>query len=1049
MSVETLSLRRLLSRLDCIPVLVAVCAWICFIPLNVHAQQSATAVDSNVTSLDPVLISCDYLYEQTPDTIDISKRLNGLNGSAEQPVDSERVFVLLGHCLVRQGKQQMSADKIVLWKSIEQRPSGNIERLIVYAVSDVQLPDQARKTEPVFVELVTSREVEMLSRFASAPQRIQTDEIIALRIEGEQARKKLTSKLVQQAGHQSPPAQLPMTGPVIDFDSLQVTPEITTGRHITISPRSIGIGYNVESFPSENRNPAEQITILSQGVNIVIEGVDSVQGVPVGTLDLSADQVVIWTRADADGTIKPEMFQDSNAPLQIYLEGNIEVRQGNIVTKASRAYYDVREDRGILLDSELRMHMPEMGGDIRLRAASIKQLSHESFHAENAWMSASEFGVPTYRIESDDIFLENRYDHGWLGKGDTKIDPQTGMKVPRARPWITSLNNRLRLGETPVFVSPFLSGPAEAPHIPLESITFGQDRIFGGQLKTKWDMPSLLGWETSAGLDWKMHANVYTERGFWLGNSVNYTGIEPLGHPGSFFGESEAVWINDYGEDNLGLDRRNLDIASNTRGRVLWRHRQQMTNSFSITGEVGFLSDRNFLEQYYENEWDRGKDNETLLNLNYQEDNVAASLMTRAQVNEFEYDTQWLPKGDVTILGEPLLWDRLVYSSRSSAGYGQLKPGIAPADPSDLFVPLWYAPAAQGAVLTTRHQLAAPFNLGPLKINPYVLGEAAYWQDDGFTNNSLQRYYGSAGVSASLMLSKYFPDIHSRIFNLNGLAHKQVIGIDYYYADSSQDLANVPQYNEFDENAQERFRTRLLFNSFGLLNSTLLPGQFDPRVYAVRTGAARNVSSPYFELVDDQQVMRMTWNHRLQTKVGPPDRQRIKDWMRLDLGLYYFPNAVDDNFGESLGLATANYVWDIGNRTKVLANGQFDFFDNSAQLWDVGFLTQRSTRGSMYLGYRQIQGGPIDSQLLTASASYAMSPKWIATFGTAYDIAERQDRGQSLTITGIRSDFMVSVGFSVDSSKGNVGIGFMIEPFLGKRDASSNQLSPLLRPRTQ
>ncbi len=103
----------------------------------------------------------------------------------------------------------------------------------------------------------------------------------------------------------------------------------------------------------------------------------------------------------------------------------------------------------------------------------------------------------------------------------------------------------------------------------------------------------------------------------------------------------------------------------------------------------------------------------------------------------------------------------------------------------------------------------------------------------------------------------------------------------------------------------------------------------------------------------------------------------------------------------------------------------------------------------MYLGYRQIQGGPIDSQLLTASASYAMSPKWIATFGTAYDIAERQDRGQSLTITGIRSDFMVSVGFSVDSSKGNVGIGFMIEPFLGKRDASSNQLSPLLRPRTQ
>jgi len=1064
MSIETFSLRRLLSWLDSVPVLIAACAWLCFLSGIARAQQtnlnepnrlelqSEAAAVAKVTSLDPVFISCDSLYEQTPETIDVSGRLSGndlQSTQARRSSDSERAFILLGHCLVRQGKKQMTAEKIVLWKTIERRPAGNIERLIVYAKGNVQLTGQARQTKPLLVELITSREVEMLSRSTPPQQAGSPDHVTALLREGRQARQKSAGELIAQLDHHSPPAQQPMLGPMIDFDSLYTTPKSVTGRHVTVSPRSFGIGINVESFPSENRTPAEQVTIISQGVNIVIEGVSEAQGIPVGTLDISADQAVIWTEANADGSFKLEMFQDSNAPLRIYLEGNIEVRQGNIVTKASRAYYDIREDRGILLDSELRMHMPEMDGDIRLRAGRIRQLSHESFHAENAWVSASEFGVPTYRIESDDIFLENRYDRGWLGKGDAKIDPQTGLRTSKPRPWITSLNNRLRLGEVPVFASPFLSGPAEAPHIPLQSITFGQDRILGTQLKTKWDMPSLLGLETSSGLDWKMNANVYTDRGFWLGNSVNYMGIEPIGSPGSFFGESEAVWINDFGQDNLGRDRRNLDVASNTRGRVLWRHRQQLSNSFSVTGEVGFLSDRNFLEQYYENEWDRGKDNETLLNLNYQNDNVAASLMTRAQVNDFEYDTQWLPKGKFTILGEPLLWDRLVYSSSSSAGYGQLKPGVAPTDPNDLFVPLWYAPSAEGAVLTTRHQLAAPFNLGAIKVNPYVLGEAAYWQDDGFTNNSLQRYYGSAGVSASLMLSKYFPDIQSRIFNLNGLAHKQVIGVDYYYADSSQDLANVPQYNEFDENSQERFRTRLLFNSFGLLNSTLLPGQFDPRRYAVRTGAARNVSSPYFELVDDQQVMRMTWNHRLQTKVGPPDRQRIKDWMRLDLGMSYFPNANDDNFGESLGLLTANYVWDIGNRTKILANSQFDFFDNSPQVWDVGFLTQRSTRGSIYLGYRQLQAGPIDSQLLTASTSYAMSPKWIATFGTAYDIAERQDRGQSLTITGIRSDFMISLGFSVDSSKGNVGIGFMIEPFLGKRDASSNQLSSLLRPRTQ
>lgn len=1062
MSFKTLSLHRLLTWLDSFPVLIMLCVWTCFSHCSLNAQlyplqelarlPQAVVPETipNATSIDPIIISSDYLYEQTPATIDISGRLNATGDSSppSQAIPSsgsERIFILQGSCRVRQGKSELTSGQMVLWKSIEQRPSGNIERVIVYAIQDVQIQKSSRGPEPVFIELVTSRGITTQSRFSARDQKKYREQIFKLHSQAEQARKNLTSQLVQNAQRQPSPTQGPMVGPSIDFDSLYTAPNASSRRHITISPRSFGVGYNVSSFLSENRTPAEQITIISQGVNIVIEGNQSIQGVPVGAIDLSADQVVIWTQPNSEGEFKPEMFQDSNAPLQIYLEGNIEIRQGDIVTKASRAYYDIREDRGLLLDSELRLHVESLGGNIRLRAAKIRQLSHDSFHAEDAWVSGSEFGVPTYRIESEHIFLENRYDRGWLGKGDTKIDPQTGMRVPKATPWITSLNNRIRIGEVPVFASPFLSGSASDPHIPLESITMGHDRILGSQLKTKWNMTKVLGLDTPADFDWKMQANLYSERGVWLGNSVNYIGVEPLGLPGSFFGESEAVWINDYGTDNLGLNRRNLDVSSNNRGRVLWRHNQQFTNSLSLTGEVGFLSDRNFLEQYDENEWDQGKDNETLLSLNYQNDNIAASLMTRFQLNEFEYDTQWLPKADLTILGEPLLWDRLVYSSRTSAGYGQLRPGDAPVDPNDLFVPLWYAPRAQGGVFSSRHELAAPFNLGPIKINPYVLGEAAYWQDDGFTNSSLQRYFASSGVKANLALTKIFPNVHSWIFNLNGLAHKQVIGLEYYYADSSQDLANVPQYNEFDENAQERFRTRLMFNSFGLLNSTLLPGQFDPRIFAVRSGAARDVSSPYFELVDDQQVIRTTWSHRLQTKVGPPNRQRIKDWMKLDLGLSYFPDANNDNFGESFGLLTANYVWDVGSRTKILSNGQFDFFNNAPKLWDIGVLTQRSARGSLYLGYRQIQGGPIDSQLLTASTSYAMSPKWIASFGTAYDIAEGQDRGQSLTITGIRSDILISLGISLDSSKGNVGFGFMVEPFLGPRDASSNQLSPLLR----
>lgn len=998
------------------------------------------------TEHDPIVLSCEYLHEETPSAIDVTQRLAGtedVSRSGQGIPDEARVFVLRDRCRIRQGKWELTARQMVVWRSRVQRQGRTVERLLVYPEGDVVLtPSSERLPASMFIELYSSVGVTMEARHTD-PGHVANGDLDPLHKRALLARGEITQAAWNQPELIPPGRSQPLFGPEVDFDSLNPVLPATGSRHVVVSPRSFGVGFSVSSFLSNETSPPEQVTVITQGVNIVIEGMPDIRGLGTGTLDLSADQVVIWTQANASGQFSPDMFQDANAPLQLYLEGNIEIRQGENVLKASKAYYDIREDRAVLHDGELRVRIPDLEGTLKLRAERIRQLSHDSFHAQNAWVTGSEFGVPTYRMEAGDIFIENRHDQRWIGNGNSQIDPELNQPRSHPAPWITSLDNRFRIGNTPVFMSPFLSMSAEDPHIPLESITLGGDQILGAQVKTIWNMSKLLGLATP-GADWNLQLHAYSERGFWLGTDANYASIEAPGTPGRFFGEAEAVWINDFGRDNLGLDRRDLDVANNTRGRVLWRHREQWSSQLDWTAEIGLLSDRNFLEQYYESEWDQGKDNETLLGLNYLEDNVAASLMTRVQLNEFEYDTQWLPRGDLTILGEPLLWDRLVYSSRTSAGYGQLRPGSTPEDPADLFVPIWYMPAAEGLVFSSRHELSVPFALGPLQLDPYILGEAAYWQDDGFTGNSLNRFYGSAGLRGNLQLWKTFPNVRNQILGLNGLAHKQTLGFDYYFADSTEDLSNIPQYNEFEENAQERFRTRLIFNTFGLMNSAMLPAQFDPRGYAVRSGAARNVSSPYFELVDDQHALRLNWNHRLQTKVGPPERQRIKDWMTLDLGITYFPNPGDDNFGTSFGLLTANYMWDVGARTKFLANGQFDFFDDAPQVWDVGFLSQRSTRGSVYVGYRNIQAGPLESQLLTGSVSYAMSEKWIATLGTAYDIAENQDRGQSLTITGVRADFLIHVGMSVDSSKGNFGLGFMIEPRLGPLNGSSNQLSSLL-----
>jgi hypothetical protein len=179
-------------------------------------------------------------------------------------------------------------------------------------------------------------------------------------------------------------------------------------------------------------------------------------------------------------------------------------------------------------------------------------------------------------------------------------------------------------------------------------------------------------------------------------------------------------------------------------------------------------------------------------------------------------------------------------------------------------------------------------------------------------------------------------------------------------------------------------------------------------------------------------VLRMGWRHRLQTKVGPVNAPRIKNWMTLDLQASYFPNANRDNFGTPVGLYSGRYNWYVGDRTTFVASTLFDTFDNPETLWSFGINSQRSTRGSVYVGLRNISGGStLHTQILTASYSYVMSPKWISSASTAYDLGEHQNRGQTLMITRVGSDFLINFGLLADPTKNNFSLALSIEPRFG------------------
>ena len=169
--------------------------------------------------------------------------------------------------------------------------------------------------------------------------------------------------------------------------------------------------------------------------------------------------------------------------------------------------------------------------------------------------------------------------------------------------------------------------------------------------------------------------------------------------------------------------------------------------------------------------------------------------------------------------------------------------------------------------------------------------------------------------------------------------------------------------------------------------------------------------------------------------------------MTFDTGLSLFPNADRDNFGEEAGLIFADYGWFVSERTKLLVGVQYDLFDNAPGLWHVGMNSQRSRRGSVYLGLRHVEFGGVESDILTGSYSYVMSPKWISTLAAYVDVKNTANTGESVTLTRVGADFLVHLGVENNRNTENFGINFAIEPRFGNfRSQNTMKLSSLIRP---
>ncbi|MBX3420244.1 MAG: organic solvent tolerance protein OstA [Pirellulaceae bacterium] len=788
-------------------------------------------------------------------------------------------------------------------------------------------------------------------------------------------------------------------------------------KSVQFSQRNSNSRIEFKPDPATGQTVAE----VRGGFKLVVAGIQVAQPdgslMDFGTISLEADNAVVWLHSQGEGSPFSNLVSTPEHPIELYLDGNIVFNQGNRVIYADRMYYNVSSEYGTVLAAEMLTPVPQYQGLLRLKADVLQQQDRRNFRAYGAAITSSRLGLPRYWLQSREVeFVDQRDD------GNLSVYSPSDARRP-TNMLATSRSNFLYLSGLPILFWPNFSTNLSEPSFYLTGVSVDNDKIFGTQAYLDWDVYQLLGIQGPQGTKLKLSTNYLSKRGFSLGGRFDYDGPTWLfGAPGVGF--SDAWFIDDQGQDFLGRDRTDLTPEKTFRGRTLSRNRLYFSPNVELISETGWISDRNFLEQYFENEWDQEKDLDTAARLRRYNGNRLFEVFGQARFNKFFTETEWLPRVNHYWLGQDLLGQRFTWNAFTNVGYAHQRVATTPVDPVDAakFAPLGWESDSEGLRARTRQELSLPMALGVWKIVPFVSGEAGFWNED-IAQQEVTRLSGQAGVRTALPLWSANANVENRLFDLRGLAHKVTLKSDIFFADTNQDLDRFPLFDPLDDNSQEHFRRRFIFDTFG----GALPKQFDERNYAVRSGMQRWVTAYSGEIFERTQQARFGIDQRWQTKRGLPGRERIVDLVTLDFDMIYFPRPDRDNFGEDVGGLNYDFRYHIGDRLTLLSDGYADVFADGLKTISVGANVSRPGRGDAYIGMLSIEG-PISASILNGYVNYRLNEKWIVSSGAAYDFGQAGSIGQSLALTRIGETALIRMGVNVDRGRDNVSFNFNIEP---------------------
>jgi lipopolysaccharide export system protein LptA len=815
---------------------------------------------------------------------------------------------------------------------------------------------------------------------------------------------------------------------------------------ISIRPRYDG-DIQVQYKPIDGGMTA---AIITGGVTVFITVPGTKPGDKANSLDIEADRVVIWTKDNGQplvGNVRSTQNVDNGAH-EIYLAGHVEIRSRTLkeleTLRADEVYYDVSRGVAVARKADLEIQSAKLTRPIRMVMEEFLQVNPKLYQMKQTAVFSSLLpSDPGLKVDISDVEIEERQVERTYLYFFPAYD-KDGKRIVDTERIFTGRNLVTRLEGVPVFYFPYLKDNIERPLGPLDSVNVSYNTILGAQFYTTWDMFDLLNLHRPDGSRWKLFLDYLTLRGPGFGTEYELEGKNLFGVPSRYTGMVRLYGTFDHGLDVLGGNRGNVisypDVFSpnpithpDFRGQAYGKANvQDLPDGFSVLGQFSFLSDRNYLEQYFLNTHLNELNQDTYLQVKQQQGNWAWTLQGQVGTRDWMTETTWLPKADGYLLGQTFLDDMLVYNGHASAGYARLRPTLQ--------VPFAYLPTdvrTDALRADLMQEVSLPFCLGPVKVAPYGKLDTAYYSQD-VNGDSRGRLLGGGGVRWNMPLSRVFPDVQSELLNLNGIYHKINLTGNYYTAQSSSSVNNFPQFDRLnDDSTDQALRDIRPFQA--VLNPAYAKflttsNLFNPQNYAIRRLIDSNVDT-----LDSIDVLQLAINQRWQTKRGFPGNEHVVDWMTLNLGVSVFPHSVRDNFGHTFGILEYDYTWNVGERTALTSSGWFEPFAGGPRVFDFGAIINRPDTTSFYLGYKQID--PINSKAVIASAVYPFSAKYAVTASTVWDFGNHVS-SYSLFISRMGTDVMINFGLSYNSTLSTFSIAFEILPNLARTQGRSAGLFP-------